>query len=221
MLPALPSAASLTLAQVSEFGQQIVEWAASTEDAAEVKEAANKWAAITEYIRRTSREGIAEAETALRRLEVRVGQLLGPNEPGRPDSETSVATDINRQARSDFRAMADNADIVEDVIAESDDDSPPSRRKVLGAIKERKEPRRPLTPEEQAERDRLEAEQARDDARTQHQQSLHRFVMCFAGLDTAGYAADYAANPRVPQLTADQIDGALSALTEIAKQWRN
>ena len=63
------------------YERQIVAWAESTDDLAAVRDAADRWGAITEYVRRTSREGVAEAEAALRRLEVRIGRLLGPH-PG-------------------------------------------------------------------------------------------------------------------------------------------
>lgn len=137
-LPALPSAQVLTPAAVAEYASVIVEWAESSDSVDEVRDAANKWAAITEYIRRTSTQGVAAAEGAMRRLEVRVGELLGPAPaPGRPNKETSVTTDISRDARSEFRKMAANADVVEEVIANSTDDEPPSRRKVLGEIDRR------------------------------------------------------------------------------------
>jgi hypothetical protein len=73
----------------------------------------------------------------MRRLEVRIGQLLGPAKPG-PQPESSVATedrDLSRHERHEFRQMAANPEAVEDIIATSTDDEPPSRRKVMAAIK--------------------------------------------------------------------------------------
>lgn len=141
-LPVLPSEQSITPAELAQYGEQIVAWAEQTDDVAEVRESASKWAAITEYVRRTSKEGIADAEAVLRRLEVRVGQLLGPPQPGKR-TDLSVTTDgsdeVNRQTRTDLRDMAEHADIVEQVIAESNDESPPSRRKVIAAIRDHKQ----------------------------------------------------------------------------------
>jgi hypothetical protein len=133
-LPALPSAQTLTPATIAEASAQLVAWAEQATDPAEVNDTKNKWAAITDYIRRTSREGVAEAEGALRRLEVRVGELLGPAKEtnGRPfDRDLKVGPD----ARSDFRKMAEHRDVVEAVIAASTDTAPPSRSKVLNAIR--------------------------------------------------------------------------------------
>lgn len=136
-LPVLPEPSTLDAATVAVFAAQIVAWAASSDDLNEVRDAAARWAAITEYVRRTSREGIAEAESALRRLEMRVGALLGPANTGgdrRSDQFDRDRTGLAPDARSDFRTLADHPDVVESVIAESSDASPPSRRKCLTAI---------------------------------------------------------------------------------------
>ena len=90
-------------------------FALGTPDEAGTGKPLSKWAAITEYVRRTSREGVAEAEGALRRLEMRVGELLDPAPtPGRPTNQMSVATDITRTARHEFRQMAANPKVVEE-----------------------------------------------------------------------------------------------------------
>jgi len=121
-------------------GRHRVSWAETTDDVAKVKDAAAKWSAITEYVRQTSRGGVAEAEGTLRRLEIRVGTLLGPatRSHDRTAGAKSVATNIDRVARHDLRKLADHADVVEDVIATSDDANPPSRRKSLSEIERRK-----------------------------------------------------------------------------------
>lgn len=138
-LPVLPAASSLTPVQVSEFGRQLIEWSRSVDDVAEVRDAAHKWAGITEYLRRQSREGVAQAEATLRRLEARVGELMPPEQGRRTDLELpdrDQEVDLDGRQLADFREMAANPDIVERVIAESTDDNPPSRRKVIAAIKE-------------------------------------------------------------------------------------
>lgn len=61
-----------------------------------------------------------------RRLEVRIGQLLGPAEPtaGPGRGKPSNATDgLSRDERSAVRTLAPNEEIVEQVIAESTDEA--------------------------------------------------------------------------------------------------
>lgn len=78
---------------------------------------------------------LAEVE---RRLEVRIGELLGPAIPNGGNSRNgSGATDPNpipRDDRSDFRNMAEHRDVVEEAIAASTDDNPPSRRSVRNVV---------------------------------------------------------------------------------------
>jgi hypothetical protein len=72
----------------------------------------------------------------MRRLEVRIGQLLGPASRGgdrKSDQVNRDELDLSPQERNSFRKMAEHPEIVDAVIAESSDDEPPSRRKVLGA----------------------------------------------------------------------------------------
>lgn len=136
-VPALPEPSALDVEQVASLGRELLAWAEQTDDVAAVRDAANRWAAITEYVRRTSREGVAEAEAALRRLEVRVGQL---NErPGQGSRTSAYAQKLEPSRAREFELMAEHADVVEQVIAASDDASPPSRRKVLAAISARRE----------------------------------------------------------------------------------
>lgn len=132
----LPAPSDITRADVARHGAQVTAWAATADDVAAVRDASAKWSAITEYVRRSSRAGIADAEAVLRRLEMRVGVLLGPakRDHDRSPGSTSVVTDIERQARHDFRTLAEHPEIVAQVIAESSDASPPSRRKCLAAI---------------------------------------------------------------------------------------
>lgn len=130
-LPAIPSGAIVTPEQIAEVGGLLVQWAEQTEDAAEVKDAADRWAAITEYVRRQNNEGVAQAEATLRRLELRVSVLLPDAVVG---SHASAIAGVNRDERRWFRKIGAHPDIVEQVIAESSDADPASRRKVLRAI---------------------------------------------------------------------------------------
>lgn len=138
-LPALPDPSGLDLAAVANLGALLVVWAEETTDVAAVRDAAARWSAITEYVRRTSREGVAEAEAALRRLEVRIGRLMPPvaETNGRPLDRDLKA--MSHDERHDLRALAEHADVVEEVIAASDDASPPSRRKCLTEIARRRD----------------------------------------------------------------------------------
>lgn len=129
-------------------------WAGRCESIAELRDASNKLAAIDEYLARTSSEGRARVAAAQRRLEVRVGELLGPTTPGaRTDREPSIAIEgssLTKDERHAFRAMAEHPDVVEDVIADSTDEQPASRRKVTRAIAEHKPAparRPPLAPQ--------------------------------------------------------------------------
>ena len=137
--PVIPAPTAITSReQIATMGASLSAWAQEANDASEVRDAAARWSAITAYVRRTSKEGIAEAEAVLRRLEVRVGQLLGPAVVGtNQHSEgtlASVPSEISRQERIRLRDLAQHADIVETVIAESTDANPPSQIKVLKAI---------------------------------------------------------------------------------------
>ncbi len=66
---------------------------------------------------------------------MRIGVVLGAAklDHDRHPGATSLANDVaelTRNERNQFRRMADHPEIVEQVIAESDDQSPASRRRV-------------------------------------------------------------------------------------------
>jgi hypothetical protein len=148
-LPDLPRPDDLDLAAVAALGSQLVAWAETSEDFSAVLDVAYRWHAITEYVRRTSREGTAEAEAVLRQLEVRAGELViakrGSGELATHGGDRKVAMTtlhdlgISRQEAADFCLMAAHADVVEEVIAASDDACPPSRRRCLTEIARRRE----------------------------------------------------------------------------------
>jgi hypothetical protein len=126
-----------SLIQVDDQCGALEAWAEQCDSVPDLRDATNKLAAIDEYLARTSTEGRARVTAAMRRLEVRIGQLLGPT----PDPQEtgarkgSGATEpLSRHERHEFRKMAANPDTVEDVISKSDDRNPPSRRKVVKRI---------------------------------------------------------------------------------------
>lgn len=135
-----------SLIAVSEQCNAIETWAERCESIPELRDASNKLAAIDEYLARTSTEGRALVAATQRRLEVRIGKLLGPATVGAHSSATEGA-ELTRHERTEFRKMADHADVVEHVIADSTDEKPASRRKVTEAINKKRTTtsrRRPL-----------------------------------------------------------------------------
>jgi SAM-dependent methyltransferase len=124
-----------SLAEVGAQCDVIEEWADECDDISALRDATNKLAAIDEYLTRTSIDGRARVAATMRRLEVRIGDVLGPPQRGRPsEPNPHHDEDFHDQQLSDFRKMAEHPDEVEDVIAKSNDDDPPSRRKVMRAI---------------------------------------------------------------------------------------
>jgi hypothetical protein len=129
-----------SLVAVDDQCAAVEAWAEQCESIPELRDATNRLAAIDEYLTRTSTEGRGRVAAAMRRLEVRIGQLLGPspgpggvNDHNREDRNRDV--DLHSSTKSDFRAMAANEGLVEDVIAQSTDERPASRRSVTDRIK--------------------------------------------------------------------------------------
>ena len=103
----------------------------------------NKWAAITEYLRRTSTEGLAQAEATKLRLVSRIGALS----PATTEAEagslggrgnkslTGTGSALSPNRMSEARKIAANPDVVDDVIEKSTDADPPtdSRQCLFGA----------------------------------------------------------------------------------------
>jgi len=132
-----------SLIAVEDQCARIEAWAETCDNVAELRDAMNKCSAISEYLRLTSTEGCARVEAAKRRLEVRIGLLLGPprrpEETGRGTQRRDSEIEIPDHQHSSFRAMAADPETVEAVIAGSTDAAPPSRKKVMGAIKSKRE----------------------------------------------------------------------------------
>lgn len=134
---AIPQPTSLV--EVETRCDQIDAFWPQCETVAHVQEGQAILAAWDEYLARTSKDGRARVAASMRRGEIRIGELLGAAEVGRNQhSEPSFATEpsLNHQQRHEFRQMAQNPDLVEDVIAESTDEQPASRRKVTKRINE-------------------------------------------------------------------------------------
>jgi len=135
----LPDPQAVTPAQVAELGSQVLAAAESTNDAHVVTDLSNKWAAITEYLRRTSTEGIAQAEATKLRLVSRIGALSPaiPNDGGRINPDAGIDHPMSRNRMTEARKLAANTDVVDEVIEQSTDANPPTKAKALREIAKR------------------------------------------------------------------------------------
>ena len=131
-LLAIPEPGTVDLDRARDLAASVVAWAEQCDDITELEEARAKVAAIETYLRRRGEAVAAEIATADRKLEVRIGALLGPAKVGRP--ETSVATDgsLSQDNRHEFRKMAEHQDVPE--VADAINNGA-SRREVLTRIK--------------------------------------------------------------------------------------
>lgn len=139
----LPDPKSITPAEIAHFGQQVEAAAAGTTDPHVVNDLSNRWAAITEYLRRTSTEGLKQAEATKIRLLARIAELT-PKQPRGPKPHHGNPIFIGADKNSDplpkdrmveARKIAEHPDIVERVIEESTDADPPTKAKVIREIK--------------------------------------------------------------------------------------
>lgn len=129
---ALPQPTSLVA--VNDQCSAVEAWADQCDSIPELQDAGNKLAAIDKYLAVTSTEGRARVAAAQRRLEVRIGHLLGPAKPNGGGIDRDQSDGLRPEQRHQFRKMAENEGVVEDVIADSTDEEPASRRKVVNAI---------------------------------------------------------------------------------------
>jgi hypothetical protein len=87
LLPAIPEPpATNVFPALRAVCVEVCAWANSTDDVDAINEAKHKLAAIDTYLELTSTSGRLEVAGAMRRLEVRIGALLGPppkHGPGR------------------------------------------------------------------------------------------------------------------------------------------
>lgn len=134
-----------SLVVVDDQCAAVERWAEQCQSIPELRDASHKLAAIDEYLSRTSTEGRARVAAAQRRLEVRIGTLLGPADNGgdrKSDQFIREVTELTPNERTTFRKMAEHVEIVEGAIAESTDEQPASRRKVMERVRASKPSRR-------------------------------------------------------------------------------
>lgn len=126
------------------------------DDVAVLKDGAAKLRAIDEYVALTSSEGRQAIASTVRRIEMRVGEVLGPPMQGTrtdlqlPNHDSEVP--LSEAERRHFRQMAAHQDIVEAEIAKGTDERPTSRRQVLQAIREQRKRQDAAMTEELARR---------------------------------------------------------------------
>lgn len=145
-----------SLVQVEQQCTSIERWAQATDSIPEIRDATNRLAAIDEYLARTSTEGRSRVAAAMRRLEVRIGELLPAQQGQRTDlfPDKKKSHGIATTQRHEFRQMAAHPEAVEEAIAASDDEHPASRSKVMQAIKQPTPAKRDRTREAVDARDR-------------------------------------------------------------------
>lgn len=119
---------------------QITNALPGVEDAHQIKAEIDKLSVIRDYIGRRSTEGALQAETCLRRMEMRIAELT-PKSPGsRNDLGTSPGTRRGAEPALPKGQMTEaykefeNPDVVDHVITESTQEDPPTKAKVIRAI---------------------------------------------------------------------------------------
>ncbi|MGE3835974.1 MAG: hypothetical protein AB7H43_14500 [Acidimicrobiia bacterium] len=146
----------MTLAGINDYMGEVELLIADLDTLPALQEVGLRLEMFRTYVEGHSREGVARIEAARRRLELRIGQIADPPAPGsRTDLEedepnlAGAPARLSRPDLTDRRALAEHPDVVEDVIAGSTDESPPSRRKTMDAIRRRKEkpPTEPASPD--------------------------------------------------------------------------
>jgi hypothetical protein len=129
-----------SLVAVNDQCAAVEAWAEQCQSIPELQDATNRLAAIDEYLSRTSTEGRGRVAAAMRRLEVRIGELFGaPMTPSEAGATKGTGRDqelVDSGTKAIFRRMAENPGVVEDVIAEATDEAPASRRKVTERIRD-------------------------------------------------------------------------------------
>lgn len=129
----VPDPQSLRPQELIDQCSAIEIWAAECDFVLALRKISSVLAAYDEYLAHTSTKGRARVAAARRRLEMRIGELLGAAVVGSHSSATQGAA-LSADERRDFRQMAAHLEVVEKVIAESDDEHPASRRAVLRAV---------------------------------------------------------------------------------------
>lgn len=133
-LLAIPEPATVDLDRARDLATAVMAWAEECDSIDELEDARAKVAAIETYLRRRGEAVAAEIAAADRRLEVRIGALLGPRSQGERSDLSGTSPHEGKlpsQRASEFRRMAEHAD---DPDVNGAIDNGASRRQVLDLI---------------------------------------------------------------------------------------
>ncbi|MFH1554591.1 MAG: DNA methyltransferase [Pseudomonadota bacterium] len=133
-LPMLPDPTAATVEAMHDGCRRVETWMTETDDVAQLDEARHWLAAVETYLEGKHAQG--PAQTSARLLEARIGSLL-------PRYERSVATDLSKTERYEFRLMDERREVWVDKL-------PLPRRRVLRLIRDDEADMRPI-PERPAE----------------------------------------------------------------------
>ncbi len=225
---AIPDPSSVDLERAHGLAQSVIEWAGSCEDVSELEDARAKVAAIETYLRKRDAQAAAALAAADRKLEARIGDLIGEPVVGSHSSADEGGT-LTKDQRHQFRQIAQHQDVPEVAAAI---DKGESRSSVLGKIKAHKQKK---------------AEKALDDEIAEWAESIpeptdpegdkHRSLVwgaLMAARDGAQQLAKYTpaevsdaikSHPFAhvsPQMAADLIEAVdtIAAYKEVADAWR-
>lgn len=134
LLPSLPDPTTVTVAALHRHCYEVGEWMAEIIDVARLDDVRHWLAAVETYLSAKQAEG--PAQTTARRLEARIGELLGPADNRGP---ATLGRDLrlSHWEKYDFRLMAEHRDVWEDKL-------PLPRRRVLRLIRDEQADVRPI-----------------------------------------------------------------------------
>jgi hypothetical protein len=107
-LPAIPEPWAYRSEIADDLAARVIAWVETADDLAVVDEVRARVAAVEEYVARRDPDRLVVMQRASRRMEARIGQLLGPAITGRP--KTLLASDVSRPDRARFRLLAEYLD---------------------------------------------------------------------------------------------------------------
>lgn len=225
-LPALPDAKSITPERARAYAVAIEMWAKDADDIAAVKDTQAKVSALETYLRRRNKGAAVEMARAARKLEVRVGVLLGEAERGgdrKSESFKSHASDlIPKNDRYRLRQMADHA---HDPAVIAAIERGASRAQVLRATRAAEEEAVMAEAKEEAEQinkrfaSRVGDRQENADASRQRGE-FSRLCRDIAALPTPGDFIDRHRRYLTDE-DADEAQAAHAWLDDFLKQWRH
>jgi hypothetical protein len=196
-LPALPDpSAPITLAELERIEARVASTLPAISDVGELEEGRAQAEALAAYL---ERRGLHRTMLGIqRRIEARIGQLLGPTTSGkRHDLEPSVVPEglIDRHERQDFRTLARALD---GEIQLEADEWRVSRRMLVERIREADPPRGASEPEPPPRVSvQVEHVRARKTAREEFADSLHELGRASAKTERRTNAIEFATEQEI------------------------